>query len=102
MTACRSGNSGFDFETHVDIVTPGCVVNPTEIFTSAHLSSTQPHFVDGRAVVYSIRDQSQGIPQTPQRVYSPPSRSASLSVNPLTVQDNTFQDIVDIQRKQTE
>ena len=27
MTACRSRNSGFDFETYVDIVTPGCVVN---------------------------------------------------------------------------
>ena len=102
MTACRSGNSGFDFETHVDIVTPGCVVNPTEIPTSAHLSSTQPHFVDGRALVYSIRDQSQGIPQTPQHVYSPRSCSTSLSVNPLAVQNNTFQDIVDIQRKQTE
>ena len=101
MTACRSGSSGFDFETHVDIVTPGCVVNPTEIPTSAHLSSTQPHFEPGRAVVYSIRDQSQGIPQTPQHVYTP-GCSTSLSVNPLTVQDNTFQNIVDIQRKQTE
>ena len=56
MTACRSGSSGFDFETHVDIVTPGCIVNPTEIPTSAHLSSTQPHLEQGRAVVYSIRD----------------------------------------------
>ena len=104
MTACRSGSSGFDFETHVDIVTPGCVVNPTEIPTSAHLSSTQPHFEPGCAVVYSIRDHSQGISQTPQHVYNPPGCSTSLclSVNPLTVQDNTFQDIVDIQRKQTE
>ena len=71
MTACRSGSSGFDFETHVDIVTPGCVANPTEIPRSAQLSSTQPHFVDGRAAVYSIRDQSQRILQTPQHVYSP-------------------------------
>ena len=83
-------------------MTPGCVVNPTEIPTGVHLSSTQPHFVDRRAVMYSIRDQSQRILKTPQHVYNPPGCSTSLSVNPLTVQDNTFQDIVDIQRKQTE
>ena len=102
MTACTSGSSGSGFETHVDIVTPGCVANPTEIPTSAQLSSTQPHFVDGRAAVYSIRDQLHRILQTPQHVYSPLGCSTSLSVNPLTAQDNTFQDIVDIQRKQTE
>ena len=92
MTPCRSGSSGFGFKTHVEIVTPGCVANPTEIPTSVQLSSTQPHFVDGRATVYSIRDQSQRILQTPQHVYSPLGCSTSLSVNPLTAQDNTFQD----------
>lgn len=70
MTACRSGSSGFDFETHVDIVTPGCVANPTGIAKSAQFSSTQPHFVDGRAVMYSIRNPSQRILQTPQHVFN--------------------------------
>ena len=87
VTACRSGSSGFGFETHVDIVTPGYVGNLTEIPTSGQLSSTQLHFVDGRAAVYSIRDQSQRILQTPQHVYSPQGCSKSLSVNPLTAQD---------------
>ena len=41
-------------------------------------------------------------PQTLQHVYSTPGCSTSLSVTPLAVQDNIFQDIVDIQRKQTE
>ena len=102
ITSCRSGSSGLDFKPHVDIVTRGCVVNPIEIPTSAQFSSTQPHFVDGRAALYSIRDPSQRILQTLQHVYSPPGCSTSFSNNPLTVQDNTFQDIVDIQRKQTE
>jgi len=83
-------------------VTPGCVANPTEIPKSAQFPSSQPHFVDGRAAVYSIRDASQRILQKLQHVYSLQGYSTSLSVNPLTVQDNTFQDIVDIQRKQTE
>ena len=61
-----------------------------------------PHFVDGRAAVYPIRGQPQRILQTLQHVYSPPGCSTSFSVNPLTAQDDTFQDIVDIQRKQTE
>lgn len=38
MTACRSGSSGFDFETHVDIETSGCLANRTEIPTSAQFS----------------------------------------------------------------
>ena len=52
--------------------------------------------------MYSIRNPPQSILQTPQRDYNERCCSTSLSVNPLTVQDNTFQDIVDIQRKQTE
>ena len=86
MTACRTGSSGFDSESHVDNVTAGCVANPTKIPTSAQFSSTQPHFVDGRAVMYSIRDPSQRILQTTQHVYSQPGCSTSLSANPLTVQ----------------
>jgi len=45
---------------------------------------------------------SPGNPQTPPHVYSSSSCSTSLSVNPLAVQDNTFEDIVDIQRQHTE
>ena len=83
-------------------MTSGYVANPTENSRSAHTSLMQPHFVDRPVAVYSIRDQSPGTPQTPQHVHSLPGCSTSLSANPLVVQDNTFQDIVDIQRKQTE
>ena len=105
MAACRSENAPFDFETYVDIASPGCVANPTGNPTSAHTSLSQSHlvdFVEGPAAVYSIRDQLPGNSQTLQHVYSPPGCSTSLFVNPLAVQDNTFQDIADIQRKQTE
>ena len=101
-TACKSGNAAFDFETYVDIVTPGCVTSPIGNPTSVNTSLPQSHFVDGPAVVYSTGDQLPGNPQTLQHVYSTPGCSTSLSVTPLAVQDNTFQDIVDIQRKQTE
>lgn len=37
-----------------------------------------------------------------EHVYSTPGCSTSLSATPTAVQHNTFQDIVDIQRKQTE
>ena len=96
MTACRSGNAAFDFDTHVDIATPGGLASPTGNPTSAHSSLSQSHFVDGPAAV----DILPRTPQTLQHVYSPPGCSTSLSVTPLAVQDNTFQDIVDIQRKQ--
>ena len=101
-TACKSGNAAFDFETYVDIVTLGCVANPTGNPTSVNTSLPQSHFVDGPAAVYSTGDQLPRNPQTLQHVYSTPGCSTSLSVTLLAVQENTFQDIVDIQRKQTE
>ena len=101
-TACKSGNAAFDFETYVHIVTPGCVASPIGNPTSVNTLLPQSHVVDGSAAVYSTRDQLPRNPQTLQHVYSTPGCSTSLSVTPLAVQDNTFQDIVDIQRKQTE
>ena len=101
-TACKSGNAAFDFETYVDIVTPGCVASPIGNPTSVNTSLPQSYLVDGPAAVYSTGDQLPGNPQTLQHVYSTPGCSTSLSVTPLAVQDNTFQDIVEIQRKQTE
>ena len=101
-TACKSGNAAFDFETYVDIVTPGCVANPIGNPTSVNTSLSQSDFVDGPAAVYATGDQLPRNPQTLQHVYSTPGCSTSLSVTPLAVQDNNFQDIVDIQRKQTE
>ena len=101
-TACKSGNAAFDFETYVDIVTSGCVASPIGNPTSVNTSLPQSHFVDGPAAVYSTGGQLPGNPQTLQHVYSTPGCSTSLSVTPLAVQHNTFQDIVDIQRKQTE
>ena len=98
MTTCRTGNVAFGSETHADIVTPGCVANPTGNPTGAHTSLPQFHFANGPAAVYSARDQLPGNPQLPQHVYSPPGCPTSLSVNPLAIQDNTFQDIVNIQR----
>ena len=81
---------------------PGNVASSTGNPTSVHILLPQSHFVDGPAAVYSPRDQLPKNPQTLQHVYSPPGCFTSLSVTPLAVQDNTFQDIVDIQRKQTE
>ena len=106
-TACKSGNAAFDFETlwldFVDIVTAGCVASPIGNPTSVNTSLPQSPVVDGSAAaVYSTRDQLPRNPQTLQHVYSTPSCSTSLSVTPLAVQGNSFQDIVDIQRKQTE
>ena len=83
-------------------MTLGCVASPIGNPTSVNTSLPQSHFVDGPAAVYSTRDQLPRNPQTLQHVYSTPGCSTSLSVTPLAVQDNTFQDIVDIQRKQTE
>ena len=85
MTRCRTGNVALDFETHVDIVTPGCVANPIGNPTGAHTSSPQSHLVNGPAAVYSVRDQLPGNPQLKQHVYSPPGCSISLSVNPRTI-----------------
>ena len=102
MTTCRSGNAAFDFETQVDIATPGCVANPTGNPTGAHTSLPQSHFVHRPAAVYSIKYQLPRNPQIPQHVNSPAGCSTSLSVNPFAVQDNIFKDVVNIQRKQTE
>ena len=41
LETCKTGNVEFDFETHVDIVTPGCVANPIENPTGAHSSLPQ-------------------------------------------------------------
>ena len=101
-TACKSGNTTFDFETYVGIVTPGCEANPSGNPTSVNTSLPQSHFVDRPAAVYSTGDQLARNPQTLQHVYSTPGCSTGLSVTPWAVQDNTFQNIVDIQRKQTE
>ena len=43
--------------------------------------------------MYSIRDQLPGNPRTVEHVYNPPGCSTSLSVNPLVVKDNTFQEL---------
>ena len=101
MATCRTGNLAFDFETHVDIVTPGCVANSTGNPTDVHTSLPQSHFANGPAAVYSVTDQLPGNPLLPQHVYNPPGCPTGLPVNPLAIQDNTFQDIVNIQRKQT-
>lgn len=102
MTALISGNTMFDFGIHTGTGTSGYRANPIESPTSTHTSLPQPHFIDRPAAVYSFKDQSLQNPQTLQHAYSSPDCSTSLCVNRLTVQDNTFQDIVDIQRKQAE
>ena len=89
-TACKSGNAAFDFDTYVDIVTPGCVASPIGNPTSVNTSLPQSHVVDGSAAVYSTRDQLPRKPQTLQHIYSTPGCSTSFSVTPLAVQGNTY------------
>ena len=86
LTGRTSGSKAFCFGTFVNTATSGC----------------RPHPVETPTVAPSTGDQAVGIPQTSQYSYGFPGCSTNSFANSLPINDSTFQDIVDIQRKQTE
>jgi len=102
MTACTPGSTASYFGTLVNTVTSGYGPHPYETPTSAHTLLCQASFENNPAVASSTRDQTLGIPQIPQYSYGFPGCSTNLFANSLPIKESTFQDIVNIQRKQTE
>ncbi len=104
LTARTSESTASCFIALVNTVTSGYGSPPSETPTSPYTSLGQASFENNRAVASSnsTGDQTLGIPQTPQYSYCFPGYLTNLSAYSFPIKDRTFQDIVDIQRKQTE
>ena len=70
--------------------------------TSVHTLLYQPPFRTNPLVSFSTGEQAVVSPQMPQHLNALPGCSTSLLADFLPIKDSTFQDLVEIQRKQEE
>ena len=101
-TACTSGSTAHFFGTATDIVSSSYCAHPHGNPTSVHASLYQASFETTPSVSSSTGEQAVETPQILQHLNGLPGCSTSFSANHLPVKESTFQDIVEIQRKQAE
>ena len=100
LTACTSGSTTVFCETPTNIVSSSHGAHPHGSPSNLHTSMHQALFGTTSSVLFSTGDEAVGTPQISQCLNGLPGCLTSLSANSLPIKGSTFQDIVEIQRKQ--